>query len=252
MAGDAPGPRERGARRRAPSPTAPLERPIVHIVIWGAVAAALAAAWLIPDVRRLVRLTIWRMNSGELQDQLDMLIDRWGPWAPLASILLMIAHTLVPFPAELLAAANGAAFGLWGGSLVQWIGSMASAMIGFGIARALGRPVVERHLPGHVAWVDALVRRSGWQVAVLVRFVPVFPFSIVNFALGVTPLSWRTYLWTTGVALVPWTVASVAIGVGAVQARGVLPWSVGGLALLAVAGLLIHWLLARRRPPRHR
>jgi uncharacterized membrane protein YdjX (TVP38/TMEM64 family) len=222
----------------------------IQAVLWAFVAVVLLAVWLSPDARQLVMATAERVRPYRVRHEIRTLIIRWGPWAPLASILIAVARTFVPIPGEFIAAADGAAFGFWEGSVLLWIGTMASACLAFGIARALGRPVVERFVPERaLARFDALVGEAGWDVAVLVRFLPI-PGDVINFGLGLTRLSWSTYLWTTGVAIVPWVVAWAAVGAGALSAHRTLPWALGGLALITVAGLVIRRRLriAHRHP----
>lgn len=181
---------------------------------------------------------------------LQALIAPWGPWAPLASVLLMVIHTVVPFPAELLTAANGLLFGLWGGLVVSWIGAMAGACVGFSLARMLGRATLERIVPAKALGpMDSLIGRAGWEVALVVRLVPVISFNLVNFALGFTCLPWRTFLWTTAIGILPVDVAVVATGYGIGHNHHILPWALLGLALLTAGGLLMRHRLSRRSDP---
>lgn len=242
----------RAAGSAKPREAAPagLRRPVFYVAA-GLTLAGIAAFVFRHDIPGFAGVAAQWLKPGYMRDQLRALISRGGPWAPFVSVLLMVIHTFVPIPTELLAAANGAAFGMWAGSLITWIGTMLSAALGFGLARRLGRPAIERFVPRRrLARVDALIRQEGWWVALSIRFIPI-PGDIISIALGLTRLPWVTYLWTTAVAIVPWTLASVAAGVGAVETRDILPWAIGGLALLNVAGLLVEPLIRRRlpRPP---
>jgi len=95
---------------------------------------------LSPAVRHMILAGSRQVDASHLR----AVIIAWGPWAPAASVALMLIHTVLPFPAELLTAANGAVFGFWGGLLVSWVGGMAGASVGFGIARSVGRSAVDR------------------------------------------------------------------------------------------------------------
>lgn len=202
---------------------------------WTAISLLLILAWARPDVWHPLHAAFPRIHLGLIRD----LIIRWGPWAPVASVLLMVGHTFVPFPAEIMIAANGAVFGFWVGLLVSWIGAIASACIPFGLARVLGGAGTVRIIPREpLEWVDGMVTRGDWTVALVVRFIPLFPFSLFNFALGRTPLSWTTFLWTTGVGIVPATAAAVGAGYGAADAPGVLPWALGGWSGLTALGMI--------------
>lgn len=215
----------------------------------GAAAAVVVTAFILsPALRHLILTGSRRVDTSHLR----AVIVAWGPWAPAASVALMLIHTVLPFPAELLTAANGAVFGFWGGLLVSWVGAMAGASVGFGIARSVGRSAVIRFVPKRrLAPVDALMADAGWEIALVVRLIPVISFNLVNFGLGLTRLSWRTYLWTTAVGILPVELAVVAAGYGAGRQTQALPWALLALALLTAAGLAARRFLVptRRRSP---
>ncbi len=76
--------------------------------------------------------------------QIQDLIRSWGMWGVLGSICLMIAHSFVHYPAEIVAFANGMTYGPVWGTVITWSGAMLGALIAFALARKLGRPFVER------------------------------------------------------------------------------------------------------------
>ena len=66
-------------------------------------------------------------------DRFVTTIRSWGAWGILASIGLMVLHSFVPFPAELLACANGMVYGTLWGTVITWTGAMLGASIAFGV-----------------------------------------------------------------------------------------------------------------------
>lgn len=164
----------------------------------------------------------------------------WGHWGVLASIGLMVIHSFVPFPAELVALANGMLYGPFWGTVITWVGAMLGAFLAFALSRAFGRPFVE-----------AMVARRHWQrlddwtgvhaaeMVFLARFLPVISFNLVNYAAGLMRISWWTFGWTTGLGILPMTVLMAAVG----DQAGTMPWH-WWLALLAAAGL--GWLAIQR------
>jgi uncharacterized membrane protein YdjX (TVP38/TMEM64 family) len=144
---------------------------------------------------------------------IERIVEAWGAWAPAASIALMILHSFVPFPAELIAIANGMLFGPVWGTIVTWIGAMLGAALAFGLARRYGRPLVDR-LVARKAWVGTETWRSCCDAPTLLlaRLVPVISFNLINYAAGVVGVSWWRFLWTTGLGILPITVASVVLG----------------------------------------
>lgn len=146
-------------------------------------------------------------------DRLDDLIRGLGPWGAAASIGLMILHSIVPFPAELLSMANGAVFGVGAGVAITWVGAMLGAFLAFGLARAFGRPLVLKILNAQQErQLESWVERLGTDALLLGRFIPLISFNLMNYAAGLTPVSWWTFAWTTGLGILPLTVLMTVLG----------------------------------------
>ncbi len=172
-------------------------------------------------------------------------IQSWGNWAVAASIGLMVAHSLVPFPAEFVTFANGMLFGPVWGVAITWTGAMLGAALAFALARWCGRPFVDALMnERHRAAVDRWARRQGIGVLLLSRLMPLISFNVINYAAGLTPVSWWTFLWTTGLGILPITTLLVVTG-DQVWNGSSHAW----IYLLAVAALaaLVWFLVARRR-----
>lgn len=168
-------------------------------------------------------------------------IQGLGPWAPLTSTALMVIHAFVPFPLEILAAANGLVFGTLGGIAITWASMVVSSWAGYGAARFAG-PLVFRIAPG-----DRLERmqewtqeRSDWQL-VAVRFIPIISFSLLNLAMGLLKVPFWKFTWTTALGIVPIVVVSVVSG----HLLTIGPW--GWAAVGALLLVLVLWELRRRR-----
>ena len=165
----------------------------------------------------------------------------WGAWGVLASIGLMILHSFVPFPAEFLAIANGMFFGPFWGTVITWIGAMLGAVLAFGVARVLGRPFVET-MVARKNWhiLDEWTATSGWQVLLLSRFIPVIAFNLINYAAGLTRISWWTFVWATGIGILPLTTLMVVMG----DYMEAMAWE---MCILLGAGGLLLWFVFRRK-----
>jgi uncharacterized membrane protein YdjX (TVP38/TMEM64 family) len=194
----------------------------------------LAVAWL-----------MWGQGFSVAEVKSNML--SWGAWGVLASIGLMVLHSFVPFPAEIVACANGMAYGPLWGTVITWSGAMLGAFAAFGLSRRLGRPFVEM-MVARKNWrtLDEWTGTQGWQVILVSRFTPVIAFNLINYAAGLTRISWSTFIWTTGLGILPLTVLMVVMG----DNFDMLPlW--GWLALFA--GGLVVWIALRavwrRRAP---
>ena len=137
----------------------------------------------------------------------------WGAWGVGGSLLLMVLHSFVPFPAEFVAIANGMVYGPVWGTVITWTGAMLGAYLAFGLARWLGRPFVAAMLAEpRRAGLDRWSERQGGGVLLLSRLVPVISFNLINYAAGLTAVSWWTFTWTTGLGILPLTILMTTIG----------------------------------------
>jgi uncharacterized membrane protein YdjX (TVP38/TMEM64 family) len=166
------------------------------------------------------------------------LVRGYGAWGVAASLLLMVIHSFVPFPSEVIAFANGMVFGPALGIAVTWVGAMLGAVLAFALARGLGRPFVRLVL------ADERRRRieavpQHWSMLLLVRLVPLISFNLINYAAGLMGVGWVRFLWTTALGILPVTIALVVLG----DRMGAAPAWAWSLLVLAV---LVSWWLWRR------
>ena len=149
----------------------------------------------------------------------------------------MIIHSIVPFPAEILAVCAGAVFGALVGSILIWVGAMIGALLAFGLARKLGRRLIEKILSEQNR--KALDRWSSDQGALALlmsRFIPLIAFNLINYAAGLTNIRVWTFIWTTGLGIIPVTVLSAYLGA---QMKN-LEW--GTLLVLSGLGIFVIWI----------
>lgn len=127
-----------------------------------------------------------------------------GAWAAIAIAALVLAHTVIPFPAELVSAGAGFALG-FAVALPLLLGLfLVSALIAYLIGSLAGRPVAERLVgAGRVRGAERLIERGGSRVLLAVRLFPLLPFSPVCVACGAAHVPVRRYIWTTAVGMLP-------------------------------------------------
>ncbi|MDH4268446.1 MAG: TVP38/TMEM64 family protein, partial [Deltaproteobacteria bacterium] len=168
-----------------------------------------------------------------------------GYWGVGVSIGIMVLHSFVPFPAEFVAVANGVVFGPVWGTVITWLGAMIGAFLAFALARKFGQPFVRKMLTKKKAQaVDRWVARHGVGTLFISRFIPVISFNLINYAAALTKISWGTFVWTTGVGILPMTILMVVMG----NQIHTLPWSIWILLLLGgfLMFLLLHRYLLKR------
>ena len=157
------------------------------------------------------------------------------------------ACTLLVVPKGVLSVAAGLAWGLLPGVALVMVGAVLGATAAFWVGRGLGRDGVTRIVGAHMGRLDELVDRHGVAAIVLVRLIPVIPFTAINYASGLTSIGFGPYLTGTAIGIVPGTIAYVALGAFGTQPTS---WqfitAVAALAGLTVIGVVV----ARHRRPR--
>ncbi|MEK8069676.1 TVP38/TMEM64 family protein [Rhodococcoides navarretei] len=165
-----------------------------------------------------------------------------GPWGIALFVVLYAVLSATPFPASTLTIASGLLFGLAVGAAVVVFAATMGAYLGYWGARALGRGQVARTEWDRLRRLDAMLGRRGLLSVLLVRLVPL-PFSLVNYAAGVSAVGQRDYVVGTMIGIVPATVAYTALGAYGTSPLS-WPFAIALLAVLAIAAGSA--LLARR------
>jgi uncharacterized membrane protein YdjX (TVP38/TMEM64 family) len=205
----------------------------------------LAAAVLAALLGLGVLLAFTEMGSNLDVKVLAERIRGLGDWGHAAVIGLMVVHSFVPFPAEILALCAGAVYGTVWGSVLIWVGAMIGASLSFALARWLGQPFVTAVLgPKSRAKLDGWTAEQGAVALLVARFIPIIAFNLINYCAGLTRVSWATFLWTTGLGIVPLTVLMAWMGDRMMQLTW--PWLLGLSAVGIVVVCCGHWWARKR------
>lgn len=217
-----------------------------------AILAALGAYLLIPQVREAVQVIIGILTVKDPQEAIQAFRDYllgFGYWAPLVSSLLMVFQSVIaPLPAFVVTFTNGLLFGWVWGTLLSWSSAMLGAVLCFWIARALGRPVVERLVGGTRALEvsDVFFARYGNRAILVSRLLPFVSFDIISYGAGLTPVSFRKFLVATGIGQLPATVIYSYLGQNLTGSVQVLFWVFSITAAIFVLGWTIGPIVMKR------
>lgn len=171
-------------------------------------------------------------------------IEGLGAWAPIVFMVGYAIATVAFIPGSVLTLAAGALFGLFWGTVYAWTGATVGAALAFLVARYAARGWVERKLEGkpRFARLDRSIETDGGKIVALLRLAPVFPFVLLNYALGLTRVRFPSYLLAS-FAMLPGTLLYVYYGhVGRAALEGgktAWDWILLGIGLVAVLAVIV-------------
>ncbi|MFA0812595.1 TVP38/TMEM64 family protein [Microbulbifer epialgicus] len=210
---------------------------VVLFICMIAVAGALSLIFYFGLDERLIELLQWLNDRG------------WQ--TSLLYILIVAAAIIFLLPGVIFTMGAGFVFGVIKGTVLVVAGTVLGATIAFLIARYLFGERPSRWVMSHIkpATIGEVIRREGWQMIMLTRLVPLFPFKLSNYFFGLTPVRLRDFVLGNTLGIIPLTLHNVYVGsiaadltsLGKVEERTTIQWAlyITGfvLAVIALIGL---------------
>ncbi len=197
------------------------------------------AAFFLFDLQRYLTLDALQAQHSA--------IEAWRSAHPGSAVtiyaLIYIVVTALSLPgAAVMTLAGGAVFGLLWGTVIVSFASSIGATLAFLAARFLFRDAVKSRFADRLQAIDAGIERDGAFYLFTLRLVPVFPFFIINLAMGLTALRTLTFYWVSQVGMLAGTIVYVNAGTQLAKITslsGILsPALLGSFALLGLFPLL--------------
>ncbi|MGE5194252.1 MAG: TVP38/TMEM64 family protein [Deltaproteobacteria bacterium] len=185
------------------------------------IRAALAVGLLAALAASTAILTVpaWRMTFNTRLTGFLEAVRGLGSWGPVAVGLAFIPACLFFLPGSPLTLFGGFAFGgtfrgLAAVTVCVSVGSTLGASAAFLVGRSVARAWIERKVAAHPRFraIDAAVAEQGFKIVLLARLSPVFPFNLLNYAFGLTRVSFRDYALASWLGMLPGTILYVYIG----------------------------------------
>lgn len=176
-------------------------------------------------------------------------------WGPFFAIAAFVVGGLVVFPILVLIAATAAALGPWLGFFTAMAGALLSALVLFSIGRVLGRERLQRLLGRRAARIQERIVGRGILAVVVIRMIPIAPYSVVNVVAGASTLPLRDFMVGTLLGITPGILAMAVLGAQIADLARNASWSnvlllalafLGWLGFCAGAQFLATWLAGRR------
>ena len=133
-------------------------------------------------------------------EALQAFLNTAGFWAPVVFILIYTAGVCLFIPGTLLTGLGAAIFGAYYGFVYVWIGAMLGASLAFLIGRTLGRDFAASLIGDKLQKYDQAIQRNGFATVLYLRLV-YFPFTPMNFGMGLTSVRFGDYFWGTGLGI---------------------------------------------------
>ncbi len=184
-------------------------------------------------------------------------LEQWvagaGAAGPIVFMLIYAIGTVFFLPGSVLTLAGGAIFGPVLGTFYNLTGATLGATIAFVIARYLASHWVERKTGGRLKQLKEGVEGEGWQFVAFVRLVPLFPFNLLNYALGLTRIKLSHYIIASYLFMLPGAIAYTYLGYAGREAvaggGGMIQKGLLALSLLAVVAFIPRLIARLRRRP---
>lgn len=167
---------------------------LAAIVVLVLALAALALAWRYTPLAGAI-------DFDKLTEYADALSD--SPLAPLGVALAYVVGGLLVIPLTLLIGVTAIAFGPLLGSVYAIVGALLSASLSYLIGRRLGHDVLRKLAGRRLNTLSQRLGRRGLLAMVVMRLLPIAPYSIVNVVAGASHIGWRDFLLGTAIGLLP-------------------------------------------------
>ena len=187
----------------------------------------------------LIGTLTWLFAQVEAAD-IQGFVAGFGPWAPAVYMGLFALLPAVFFPVAVLALAGGLLFGLWAGSIYTFLGAMVNCTVMFWLARTVGYEKVKAMVESKLSekWQNRLnvaAGREGFLLLIILRLIPAVPYNLINYAFGLTRMSYPAYLLASALGIIPGTLVFINIGDKAMDVNSPGFWVAIGLLVLLLA-----------------
>ena len=170
--------------------------------IWaGAIVVVVMAFWFLPVPKWIEMLRGFFAQAG------------W--WGGILFVAVYVLATVLLIPASAMTLLAGGVYGFFAGLLITVLASNLGALCAFVLGRSLLRSRVEAWARDRPRFekVREAIGKNGFKIVLLLRLSPLFPFTVLNYMLGVTSISLPRYVAANVVGMLPGTIVFVYVGV---------------------------------------
>ncbi|MFH0785951.1 MAG: TVP38/TMEM64 family protein [Pseudomonadota bacterium] len=215
-----------------------------------------AAILILFIITALVVVRFTPLKEYLTAERLGRMLETAGPWAPVAFIGAYGVGVCLFLPGTLLTTIGAAIFGPYFGFIYVWLGAMLGASVSFFIGRCFGRDFAASLVGDKLKKYDEAIERNGFATVLYLRLI-YFPFTPMNFGMGLTRVHFRDYFSGTALGIIVGTfIFTFFVGTlkevwASGQWAGLLSWkvffSLGFFVFSFFIPRIVEWLKALRK-----
>lgn len=152
------------------------------------------------------------VTVGISLEELRSSLQNLGIWSGVVFVIAYTIRPLIFFPASIMTPLSAVLFGPFVGWIYAFIGSNFSATVAFFAARYFGRSFIKDNQNAFIQKYDEKLRTAGFETVLTLRLIPLFPFDFVNYASGLSGISYARYITATLIGVIPGLTAYIFLG----------------------------------------
>jgi uncharacterized membrane protein YdjX (TVP38/TMEM64 family) len=191
----------------------------------------------------LIGYYIYLLHSGEAQRVVKS-IRNLGIFGILVGIIIQSFANIIPVPGEFISVILMEIYGPFWGGIYSWLGGVIGAIGALYLTKWIAKPFFGKLAQPFLQKMDEYIKKQETLGLLLIRFVPLVPYHFVNYAAGLLDVKIWGFIWTTGIGILPYTIAMSGIYAGV--RHGSLIWGIiGGCVIIVLMG--ISWYVKKRK-----
>lgn len=148
----------------------------------------------------LIILNFTPLRSYLTPTALSALLNQTGPLAPVSFIAFFALGTCLLIPGSIMTSLGAVIFGPYYGFLYVWIGAIIGSSLAFLIGRSLGRELAASLIGDRLKKYDQMIAQNGFATVLYLRLI-YFPYTPMNFGMGLTAVTFQEYLAGTAIGV---------------------------------------------------
>ncbi|OCT12257.1 hypothetical protein A8709_30955 [Paenibacillus pectinilyticus] len=186
---------------------------------------------------------LYLVHTGEAERLIHRIQD-FGQMGIVIGIVVQSIVNIIPVPGEFVSIALMEIYGpIWGG-VYSWIGGVTGALCALYLTKWIAKPFFGKLAQPFLQKVEEFTKKHETFGLLFIRFLPLVPYHFVNYTMGFLKINVWTFIWTTGLGILPYTIAMSGLYAGV--RNGSFLWGAMGIVVFIVL-LGISWLLKGRQ-----